>query len=335
LRPSAVCDMDKRVCFLVASLCLAASYAALAAGEAVVRYEYAGGWDRYGPAPAEGEEAPTFHRLCGVAVGPDGTVYVTDDLHFSIFKFTPAGSFLGQWGPYGPVRRSVIRLGAIAVTADGPVYVADHFNLRLAVDDGERFYLADCPAPYGRRRGGMYSPVVEDVAVGADGNVYVCYRSSGPLKIGSGPLVRIERFTPAGSLVAHWVASGGGMGVGPDGKVYVADHRKNFVDVYDARGRYRGLWGGEGSGPGKFRRPTDVAVGPDGTVFVADAGNYRVQYFTSSGRYLGQWGEAGTKAGQFLRINALAVGPDGTVYVVDQGNGRIQYFKPVVTRTVE
>jgi len=265
-----------------------------------------------------------------VAVGPDGTVYVTDDLHFSIFKFTPTGSFLGQWGPYGPVRSSVIRLGAIAVTADGTVYVADHFSLRVAVDDGGRFYLADCPAPYGRRRGGVYSPVVEDVAIAGDGNIYVCYRSGAPIRAIQYSSVRIDCFTPAGSSVAHWVASGEGIGVGPDGTVYVADYRNNFVDVYDARGRYRGLWGGEGSGPGELLRPTDVAVGPDGTVFVADAGNYRVQYFTSSGRYLGQWGEAGTKAGQFLRINALAVGPNGTVYVVDQGNGRIQYFKPVV-----
>lgn len=324
--------MNKPVWFLVASLGLVASSPGPTAEEAVVAYEYAGEWDRCGPAPAEGEEAPTFHRPCGVAVGPDGSVYVTDDLHFSVFKFTPTGSFLGQWGPYGPVGRSVIRLGAIAVTADGTVYVADYFNLRVAVDDGERFYLADCPAPYGRMRGGIYSPVVEDVAVAGDGNICVSYRSPPPLKIGFGPSVRVDCFTPAGSLVAHWVASGDGIGVGPDGTVYVADYRSNFVDAYDARGRYRGLWGGEGSGPGEFRRPADVAVGPDGTVFVADAGNYRVQYFTSSGRYLGQWGEGGTKAGQFLRVTALAVAPNGSVYVVDRGNGRIQYFKPVVKR---
>lgn len=292
-------------------------------------YEYAGGWSRCGPAPAGGEEAPTFHRPCGAAVGPDGAVYVTDDLHFSIFKFTATGSFLGQWGPYGPDSERAVYFGAVAAAADGTVYVADHDVLRIAVEDAESHYLADYPAPAGRPRGGMYPPSIGDIAVAADGNVYVSYRSGPPLKLMPGA---INCFDPAGSLVAHWAASGEGIGVGSDGRVYVADCRNNFVDVYDARGRYQGLWGGEGEGPGEFRHPVDVAVGPGGTVFVADAGNYRVQYFTSGGRYLGQWGEAGTQAGQFLRITALAVAPDGTVYVVDQSNGRVQYFKPVFER---
>ncbi len=321
--------MDKRVCFLVASSCLAASYAGPAAGEAVVRYEYAGGWDRYGPAAAEGEEAPIFMRPTRIAVGPDGTVYVTEDSAPGVYYFTPEGSYLGTLPPPPESVSGYFGSRGVAVAADGNVYVADHYDLRIVVYNAERSYVTDWPAPYGRVWGAVYSPIVEDVAVGADGNVYVSYRSPPPLKIGSGPLVRIDCFTPAGSLVAHWVASAYGIGLGPNGTVYVPDYYYNLVEYYGPRGNYLGFWGVGGSGSGEFQRPTDVAVGPDGTVLVADAGNYRVQYFTSSGRYLGQWGEKGKKAGQFGWITALAVGPNGTVYVVDQGNGRIQYFKTV------
>ena len=321
--------MNKRVWLLAVSLYLVvAANVGPEAEEAVVAYEYAGKWDRYGPAPAEGEEAPVFMRPTRIAVGPDGTVYITENYAPSVCYFTPEGSYLGTLPP--PESESgMFGSRGVAAASDGTVYVADHYDLRIVVYDAERSYLMDWAAPYGCVRG-IYSPILEDVAVGADGNIYVSYRSPPPLKIGFSPSVRIDCFTPAGSLVAHWVASGYGIGVGPDGTVYVADYRNNFVDAYDAGGRYRGLWGGGGSGAGELRRPTDVAVGPGGTVFVADAGNYRVQYFTSSGRYLGQWGEKGTKAGQFGWISALAVGPDGRVYVVDRGNGRVEYFRPVV-----
>lgn len=328
MRSPAAYNMNKPVWFLVTSFCLEASYPGPAAGEAAVAYEYAGEWNRCGLAPAEGEEAPVFMRPTRIAVGLDGTVYVTEDSAPGVYYFTPEGSYLGTL-PLPPESESGM-FGSRGVTAgsDGAVYVADVYDLRIVVYDAERSYVTDWPAPYGRARG-FYSAILEDVAVAADGDIYVSYRSGAPFK-DIGHSVSIDCFTSAGSLDAHWVASGYGIGVGPYGAVYVADSYSNFIDVYGADGRYRGLWGGEGSGPGQFDRPEDVAVGPDGTVFVADAGNNRIQYFTSSGSYLGQWGVAGTKAGRFRWISALAVAPNGWVYVVDRGNSRIQYFKPVV-----
>jgi len=322
--------MNKPVGFLVASLYLVASYPGPAAGEAVVAYEYAGEWDRCGPAPAEGEEAPVFTRPTRIAVGTDGTVYVTEDSAPGVYYFAPDGSYLGTLPPPPESESGMFASRGVAAGSDGTVYVADLYDLRIVVYDAQRSYVTDWPAPYGRARG-FYSPILEDVAAGADGNIYVSYRSGAPLKA-IGPSVGIDCFTPTGSLVAHWLASGYGIGVSPYGAVYVADYAYNSIEFYGSRGHYNGLWGGEGSGPGELRYPTDVAVGPDGTIFVADAGNHRIQYFTSIGRHLGQWGEEGTKAGRFGWITALAVAPNGWVYVVDQGNGRIQYFKPLVKR---
>ncbi len=328
MRPLAAYNMNKPVWFLVTSFYLVASYPGPAAGEAAVAYEYAGEWNRCGLAPAEGEEAPVFMRATRIAVGPDGTVYVTEDSAPGVYYFTPEGSYLGTLPPPPESESGMFASRGVAVAADGTVYVADVYDVRIVVYDAERSYVTDWPAPYGRAPG-FYSAILEDVAAGADGNIYVSYRRPPPLKV-VGPMVGIDCFTPAGSLVAHWVASGYGIGVGPYGAVYVADYGYNFIEYYGSRGDYLGFWGGAGSGSGELRQPTDVAVGPDGTVFVADAGNHRVQYFTPSGSYLGQWGAAGTKAGRFRWITALAVGPNGWVYVVGRGNGRIQYFKPVV-----
>ncbi len=300
------------------------------AGEAAVAYEYAGEWNRCGLAPAEGEEAPVFMRPTRIAVGPDGTVYVTEDSAPGVYYFTPDGSYLGTLLPPPESESALFASRGVAVAADGTVYVADVYDLRIVVYDAERSYVTDWPAPYGRVWGSVYSPIIEDVAVAADGNIYLSYRSGAPLKAICGPSVGIDCFTPAGSLVAHWVVSGYGIGVGPYGAVYVADYGYNFIEYYGSRGDYLGFWGAGDSGSGELLQPTDVAVGPGGTVFVADARNYRIQYFTPGGSYLGQWGAVGTSAGRFRWITALAVGPNGWVYVVDRGNGRIQYFKPVV-----
>ncbi len=320
--------MNKHVCLLVASLCfVVVASVGPTAGEAAVAYEYAGEWNRCGLAPAEGEEAPVFMRPTRIAVGPDGTVYVTEDSAPGVYYFTPEGSYLGTLPPPPESESGMFASRGVAAGSDGTVYVTDVYDVRIVVYDAERSYVTDWPARYGRVRG-ICSPILEDVAAGADGNIYVSYRRPPPLKMPHS--VSIDCFTPAGFLVAHWVASGYGIGVGPYGAVYVADYGYNFIEYYGSRGDYLGFWGVGGSGSGELRQPTDVAVGPDGTVFVADDRNYRVQYFTSSGSYLGQWGAAGTKAGRFGWISALAVGPNGWVYVVDQGNGRIQYFKPVV-----
>lgn len=328
MRPMAAYNMNKRVCLLVASSCfVAAAKVGPAVGEAVVAYEYAGEWDRWGPAPAEGEEAPIFMRPTRIAVGGDGTVFVTEDSAPGVYYFTPEGAYLGTLPPPPESESGMFASRGVAVGPDGAVYVADVYDLRIVVYDAERSYVTDWPAPYGRGRG-VYSLMLEDVAVGADGNIYVSYRSGAPLK--KPYSVGIDCFTPAGSLVVHWVASGYGIGAGPYGAVYVADYGYNFIEYYGSRGDYLGFWGGAGSGPGELRNPTDVTVGPGGTVFVADARNYRIQYFTPSGSYLGQWGAVGTGAGRFRWITALAVGPNGWVYVVDRGNGRIQYFRPVV-----
>jgi tripartite motif-containing protein 71 len=89
-------------------------------------------------------------------------------------------------------------------------------------------------------------------------------------------------------------------------------------------------FGGFGTGPGEFDRPTDVAVGPGG-VYVADQLNSRIQRFAPDGRYLGQWGgrplgDVAPGPGQFLLPVGVAQAADGSVYVSDFGANRVQRF---------
>ena len=101
------------------------------------------------------------------------------------------------------------------------------------------------------------------------------------------------------------------------------------VQLLNASGRapaFVAQWGEEGSGPGTFNGPFDVATDRDGNVYVTDSENQRVQKFTADGEFLLQWGEAGTGQGQFQKPAGIAVDQENRVYVTDYMNDTVQTF---------
>jgi hypothetical protein len=48
-------------------------------------------------------------------------------------------------------------------------------------------------------------------------------------------------------------------------------------------------FGGEGTGPGKFKFANDIAIAPDGLVYVGDRDLSRIEVFDATGIYLTQW----------------------------------------------
>ncbi len=132
-----------------------------------------------------------------------------------------------------------------------------------------------------------------------------------------------------------------GIGVSPEGYVYVADSQNHRIQKFTATGQFVTQWGTYGQcdqgtpEPGTFCEPWDVAVGPDGSVYVADTWAHRIQKFTPDGEFITQWGTfgqfgMGNPEGRsaFYGPRSIAVAPDGTVYVSDTGNKRVQVFDP-------
>jgi hypothetical protein len=142
-----------------------------------------------------------------------------------------------------------------------------------------------------------------------------------------------------GALLKAWVAAEAKGGCATDGdnetlnvsglSVWGVTH-VGPTPSYLTCGTFLTTWGSEGSGPGQFGFPQDVAVDGSGHVFVAEgdivAHNNRIQKFDNTGKFLTTWGSLGSGTGQFAFPLGVALDGSGNVFVADSDNNRIQKF---------
>ena len=172
----------------------------------------------------------------------------------------------------------------------------------------------------GRSRGQFEYPRAMDIDP-RDGTILVVDRQA-----------RVQRFRPDGSYVMEWampeksLGKPTGLGVGPDGRVWVADTHYHRVICWSPEGKELLRIGSYGTEPGQFIYPCDAEVGPDGNVWVAEfGGNDRIQVFTPEGAFVRAIGGNGRAPGQFDRPQAMAFSKDGReLWVADACNHRLQ-----------
>jgi len=182
---------------------------------------------QYGPGDASGRSA--FYGPRGIAVGPDGRVYVADTGNKRVQVFESDGSFVLQWGGGGVLDGYLDEPVGIAIGPDG-VYVADTWNRRVQVFDANGVFLRQWPIV------GWDAGLAEEkpyLAVDAGGYVYVTDPGH----------YRVLVFDPMGDYVLSFGQYGlddssfvlpMGIAVADDGSIYVTDAHGNRVLVFDA-----------------------------------------------------------------------------------------------------
>ena len=97
-----------------------------------------------------------------LAIGPDGTIYLTDTTNFRVQQFTPDGVFIRQIGSIGTGFGQFARPKGIDVDRDGRIYVVDAAFQNVQLFDGEGNVLMFFGGS-GNGRGEMSLPTVVKV----------------------------------------------------------------------------------------------------------------------------------------------------------------------------
>jgi DNA-binding beta-propeller fold protein YncE/4-amino-4-deoxy-L-arabinose transferase-like glycosyltransferase len=210
------------------------------------------------------------------------------------------GAVTGDSGPRGP--RSV------AANSAGEVFVAD-MSGRLSKVDADRGVLTPL-----QQRAPAFEQV-SDLATDSEGFLYLADAERSLL----------YKLKSTGELVATLGAEWGmyrprGIGIGPDGRIYVADTGRNRIAVGTPDGRFqKAITPPASFGP--FEQPTEVAIDASGRVYVGLPEISRIAILEESGEILGGWSIPKGNTFESSRFEVIA---DGIIAITDPAEGKLR-----------
>ena len=267
-----------------------------------------------------------------VAVGPQGDVYVADQLGYVVQKLSPAGALETEWGSYGGGHGQFGPIGGLATDAAGDVYVVDSSHDRIEKFDPNGAFITAW-GHRGEEPGQFNFGSSQDFTKPPGGGIAVAGNFVFVADSGND---RIERFNLQGGEAMAWGTKGSALGqfsyprgvAANESEVIVSDDDNYRIEQFNPKEPSRRPPARTAPAPASSASPTAWPWTPPANVYVADDINHRVVKLTPQLAFAGAWGGFGSKPGQLAFPRALASDPAGDTYVADTANDRIEVFDP-------
>jgi DNA-binding beta-propeller fold protein YncE len=211
----------------------------------------------------------------GLAVGPEGNLYVADTHYHRVTVFSPDGKIVRQFGSLGQEPGQFIYPLHVAFAPDGRMFVSEYGgNDRISIFSPDGNFLGSFGS-LGEGQGQLSRPAAMAVDAKA-GRLYVADACNH----------RIAVYDLAGKVLFYFGSAGAesgqlrypyGLSLLADGSLAVCEFGNNRVQVFSPEGKSLGVYGEAGRSPGQLAYPWGIAGGAGGRLYVVDAGNNRVQ----------------------------------------------------------
>jgi predicted membrane-bound mannosyltransferase/DNA-binding beta-propeller fold protein YncE len=243
-------------------------------------------WGTFADAASASGNAPggTFNEPWDVAIGKDGSVYVSDTWNHRVQKFTADGDFVKMWGYFGQGEAPDAFWGprGLAVDKDGRLYVMDTGNKRVVIFDPDGNFIAQFGSA-GVDKGQFDEPV--GITLDAQGNVYITDTWNQRVQV----MAPSNNGTTYSPLISWDITGWAGqsldnkpfIAVSPvNGHVFVTDPEKPRVLEFDSQGQFLTGWGDYSTGTDGFGLASGVSVTEDGAIWISDGANNVLLKFT-------------------------------------------------------
>ena len=312
-----------------------------------------------------GDELPALEAKLNepteLEIAPDGSLYIVEirndrvrmvDKDGIIHTVAGNGENTSEGDGGHPTEASFQMPWGIALRGDNEMYIAEYQGNRIRKITGlngrEDSVITNFAGTGEEGDGGDGGPATEAqfrgptcIAAAPDGTLYIAdFFNNRIRRVGTDGIITTvagngnEGFSgdggPAAQAELHWP---GGVAVGPDGALFIADTyncrvRRVGTDGIITTVAGTGIWATNGDGgpaaEAAINGPFNVVAAPDGTLYIADTSGQKIRRVDTQGIITtfagtgerGNVGDEGPATAAMLDTPyGLALAPDGTVYV--------------------